>query len=233
MEYVGWRARCPLGKPRGIGLYQSKGPCKRPWKEETLRADWHQPTKRKLCFNIQQWKTTSCLPYKPCVGWFLDFVITSWSEFLKIFTFKVLSQGDCLISPYFGNDLNLGLYPTLKHTISLKFEAQGPKVPPHQIWKYHMLEIHEFSSHATVHTTTTQYIPTGSTKMKNGVQGGFKNWAITSDTHTHFEKAFQSVEERICWRKAPSNCTTQIRCMIHNKPLFYNHTLGDDFFCFT
>ncbi len=111
MEYAEWRARCPLGKPRGIGLYQSKGPSKRPWKEETLRADWHQPTTRKLCFNIQQWKTTSCLPYKPCVGWFLDFVITSWSEFLKIFTFKVLGRGACLVSPYFGNDLNLGALP--------------------------------------------------------------------------------------------------------------------------
>jgi hypothetical protein len=68
--------------------YQSKGPRKRPSKKETLLAEWHQPTTCKLCFNIEQWKTTSCLPSKPCVGWFLDFVITSWSEFLKIFTFK-------------------------------------------------------------------------------------------------------------------------------------------------
>ncbi len=30
-----------------------------------------------------------------------------------------------------------------------------------------MLQIHDFSSHATVHTTTTQYIPTGGMKMKN------------------------------------------------------------------
>jgi hypothetical protein len=42
---------------------------------------------------------------------------------------KVLGRGVCLGSPYFGNDLNLGLHPTLKHTISLQFEAQGPKVP--------------------------------------------------------------------------------------------------------
>jgi hypothetical protein len=151
MQYVDWKARCPLGKPRGIGLYQSKGPRKGPWKQETLRAEWHQPT---TSVSIEQWKTTSCLPSKPCVGWFLDFVITSWSEFLKIFTFKAFGRGACLISPYFGNDLNLGLYPTLKCTIRLKFEAQGPKVP-HQTWKYHMLEILEFSSHATVHTTTT------------------------------------------------------------------------------
>jgi len=122
-----WKARCPLGKPRGIGLHQSKGPCKRPWKEETLPAEWHQPTTSKLCFNIEQWKRASCLPSKPCVGWFLDFVITSWSEFLKIFTFKAFGRGACLISPYFGNHLNLGLYPTLKRTISLKFEAQGLK----------------------------------------------------------------------------------------------------------
>ncbi len=84
-----------------------------------------------------------------------------------------------------------------------------------------MLEIHEFSSHATVHTTATQYIPTGGIKMKNekkGVQGGFKNWSIPSDRHTSFQKAFQSVEERICLRKVPSNCTTQSRCLIHNKP---------------
>ncbi len=40
-----------------------------------------------------------------------------------------------------------------------------------------MLEILEVSSHATVHTTTTWYVPTGGIKMKNGkkgVQGGFK-----------------------------------------------------------
>jgi len=30
------------------------------------------------------------MPFKPCVGCFLDFVITSWSEFLKISTFKQL-----------------------------------------------------------------------------------------------------------------------------------------------
>jgi len=39
---------------------------------------------------------------------------------------KVLGRGAC---PYFGNDLNLGLHPTLKRAISLQFEAQGPKVP--------------------------------------------------------------------------------------------------------
>jgi hypothetical protein len=77
MEYVEGKAQCPLGKPRGIGLYESKGPRKRLWKDETLHAEWHQPTTRKLCFNIEQWKTTSCLPSKPYVGFFLDFVITS------------------------------------------------------------------------------------------------------------------------------------------------------------
>jgi len=77
MEYVEGKARCPLGKPRGIGLYESKGPLKRPWKKETLHAEWHQPTTCTLCFNIEQWKTTSCLPSKPRVQWFLDFVITS------------------------------------------------------------------------------------------------------------------------------------------------------------
>jgi hypothetical protein len=41
----------------------------------------------------------------------------------------VLGQGACLVSPYFGNDLNLGLYPAVKHTTSLQFEAQGPKLP--------------------------------------------------------------------------------------------------------
>jgi len=75
MEYVEGKAQCPLGKPPGIGLYESKGPRKRLWKDETLRAEWHQPT-CKLCFNIEQWKTTSCLPPKPYVGFFLDFVIT-------------------------------------------------------------------------------------------------------------------------------------------------------------
>jgi len=88
MEYVEGKARCPLCKPRGIGLHQSKGPSKRPWKNKTLHAEWHQLTTCKLCFNIEQWKTTSCLPSKPCVGWLWDFVITSWCEFLKISTFK-------------------------------------------------------------------------------------------------------------------------------------------------
>jgi hypothetical protein len=66
-------------------------------------------------------------------------------KFLQVCMFgKALGQGACLGSPYFGNDLNLGLYPTLKGTICLQFEAQGPKVP-HQTWKYHMLQIHDFS----------------------------------------------------------------------------------------
>jgi len=95
-----------------------QGPTQKPSKDETLCAEGHQPTTCKLCLNIEQWKTTSCLPSKQCVGWFLDFVITSWSEFLKIFTFKALGRGACLVSPYFGNDLNLGLYHTLKRTIS-------------------------------------------------------------------------------------------------------------------
>ncbi len=76
-------------------------------------------------------------------------------NFLQVYMMgKVLSRGACLGSPYFGNDRNLGLHPKLKRTISLQFEAQGPKVP-HQTWKNQMLEIHEFSSHGTVHTTTT------------------------------------------------------------------------------
>ncbi len=41
-------------------------------------------------------------------------------------------------------------------------------------------------------------------KWKKGVQGGFKNWNIPSDRHTSFQKAFQSVEERICWVRYPA-----------------------------
>jgi hypothetical protein len=150
-----WSGRpgAPWVNPEVLGFTRARAHAKGPQRRKPcVLSDTSQ---QKANFvSIEQWKTTSCLPSKPCVGWFLDFVITSWSEFLKIFTFKALSQGVSLGSPYFGNDLNLGLYPTLKRTISLKFEAQGPKVP-HQTWKYHMLEILEFSSHATVHTTTT------------------------------------------------------------------------------
>ncbi len=51
-------------------------------------------------------------------------------NFLQVYMLgKVLGRGACLGSPYFGNDLNLGLHPTLKCTISLQFVAHGPKVP--------------------------------------------------------------------------------------------------------
>jgi len=69
-----------------------------------------------------------------------------------------------------------------------------------------MLEILEFSSHATVHTTTTWYVPTGGIKMKNEkkeCRGVKKNWNIPSDTHTNFQKAFQSVEEEYAGRRYP------------------------------
>ncbi len=76
-------------------------------------------------------------------------------NFLQVYMLgKAIGRGACVVSPYFRNDFNLGLYPTLKRTISLQFEAHGPQVP-HQTWKHDMLEIHEFSSHAIVHTTST------------------------------------------------------------------------------
>jgi len=121
-----------------------QGPTQKPSKDETLCAEGHQPTTCKLCLNIEQWKTTSCLPSKQCVGWFLDFVITSWSEFLKFFTFKALG---------------------------------------HPIW------------------------------------------------HTYqFSKGIPISGGRIRWQKVPSNCTTQSRCMIHNKPPFIITPLATTFF---
>ncbi len=42
MEYVEGKARCPLGKPRDIGLYQSKGPCKKAPKGWNLKC-WLTP----------------------------------------------------------------------------------------------------------------------------------------------------------------------------------------------
>ncbi len=51
-------------------------------------------------------------------------------NFLQVYMFgRVLGRGACLGSPYSGNDLNLGLHPRLKRTISLQFEVQVPKVP--------------------------------------------------------------------------------------------------------
>jgi hypothetical protein len=51
-------------------------------------------------------------------------------NFLQVYMLgKAIGRGACIVSPYFGNDLNLGLHPTLKCTISLQFVAHGPKVP--------------------------------------------------------------------------------------------------------
>jgi hypothetical protein len=97
-------------------------------------------------------------------------------NFLQVYTLgKAIGWGACLVSPYFGNDLNLGLYPTLKQTISLQFEAHGPEVP-HQTWKYDMLEIHEFSSHAIVHIQVPSTYPLGVSrwKMEKRSAGGFQ-----------------------------------------------------------
>jgi len=47
---------------------------------------------------------------------------------------------------------------------------------------------------------------TGGKKMKNGKKewrGVSKNWNIPSHRHTSFQKAFQSVEERIRWVRYP------------------------------
>jgi hypothetical protein len=106
-------------------------------------------------------------------------------NFLKVYTLgKAIGRGACLGSPYFGNDLNLGFHPTLKRTISLQFQAQGPKVS-HQTWKYQMLEIHEFSSHATLYIL----------QLPSTCPLGVKRWKMEKRR----EGGFQKLEHPIWW----------------------------------
>jgi len=55
---------------------------------------------------------------------------------------------------------------------------------------------------------------------KKECRGVSKNWNIPSDTHTSFQKAFQSVEEEYAGRRYPPIALQQSRCMIHKKPPF-------------
>jgi hypothetical protein len=47
-------------------------------------------------------------------------------NFLQVYMLgKAIGWGACLVSPYFGNDLNLGLYPTLSKMRAL-WSLQAP-----------------------------------------------------------------------------------------------------------
>jgi hypothetical protein len=85
-----WRGKlgAPWVTPEVLGFTWARAHAKGPEKGKPCMLSDTSQQHANLCFNIEQWKTTSCLPSKPCIGWLLDFVITSWCEFLKISTFK-------------------------------------------------------------------------------------------------------------------------------------------------
>jgi hypothetical protein len=85
-----WRGKlgAPWVTPQVLGFTWARAHAKGPEKGKPCMLRDTSQQHANLCFNIEQWKTTSCLPSKPCIGWLLDFVITSWCEFLKFSTFK-------------------------------------------------------------------------------------------------------------------------------------------------